>query len=137
MGVPRACCDPVTDTCQARFDARPTNWRPSRFRNRAFSISTDEEGRPAGEMWFWLWFAFVFFLLVLPLSYGWGYRGWGPPYPSYYRRRRRGMAVAVSDPPAEARPLPASAATGWGWAADVLCTLFVVAVAWLVLAVLV
>jgi hypothetical protein len=89
-------------------------------------------------MWFWLWFAFVFFLLILPLSYGWGYRGWGPPYPSYYRRRRRARAVAVSDPPAEARRVPgvSAGATGWSWAADVLCTLFVVALVWLVFAVL-
>jgi len=88
-------------------------------------------------MWFWMWLAFVFFLVVFPLSYGWGYRGWGPPYPSYYRRRRLGRAVAVSDPPAETRPVPGGGAdtTGWGWAADVVCTLLVVAGVWLVLAV--
>lgn len=72
-------------------------------------------------MWFVFWMLFVVILLLLPLSYGWGYRGWGPPYPRAYRRT----------------PARAEDEVTWGVLADVLWVIAVVALIWLVVALLI
>ena len=80
-------------------------------------------------LWFWLWIAFVILVLLLPLTYGLA-RGWGPPYPSYYRRARLRRRPG--------QPLdPAADAPAWGVVADVLWVFLVLALVWLVVALLV
>lgn len=86
-------------------------------------------------LWFWWWLLFVFLLLIIPLSYGWGYRGWGAPYPTYYRRRRTASGDTVVEPAADPEAVAEEEST-WGVFADVLWVLLIVALVWLVLALL-
>ncbi|MGY2079905.1 hypothetical protein [Modestobacter sp. SYSU DS0657] len=84
-------------------------------------------------LWLWLWFLFVVLLFLIPLAYGWGYRGWGAPYPSYYRARRHGATSAdAAVDPAEDPTLVEE--RSWGLLADVLWVVLVVAMVWLVVA---
>ena len=66
-----------------------------------------------------LWLLFVLLLVLAPLGYGWGHRGWGPPRPRVLRRR----AAAV----------PADVQT-WGVLADLVWIAMLVAVGWVVVA---
>lgn len=71
-------------------------------------------------IWFIWWLVFVFVLLLLPLGYGYGYRRWGTPYPSWSARARERAAVE-------------EVAT-WGLLADFVWIMALVALVWLVLA---
>ena len=69
--------------------------------------------------WLWWWMVFVILLLAFPVGYGWGYRRWGLPYPSW--------TVA-------AREQRARSAATWGFIADLVWVVFVIAVIWLIAA---
>lgn len=93
---------------------------------------TDEERIGVPMLWFWWWLVFVSIFLLLPLGYGWGYRGWGPPP---YRRSRRPLdPVEAEEVQRQAVVEQQAEMETWGWVALVFWLLFVVALVWLVVA---
>lgn len=75
--------------------------------------------------WWWWWILFLLVFFLLPLGYGWGYRGWGP----WYRRRTPGRFTSEStgDPDLD---------RGWGWISSFLWVILLIALIWIVAAIL-
>jgi len=82
----------------------------------------------------WRWIVPIVLVAAVLMVLGLGYRRRGPPVPSLFRPRREppGDTVYRLDPDVAYRPSP----PGWGLFADLLWALVILALGWLLAAIL-